>query len=62
MNPSLVIEMLQISVRNQRQADKAKKINIQQTDEEIINGLKSITKSSTKYVAVAKTLNFPIES
>lgn len=50
MNPSLVIEMLQVSVRNQRQAEKAKKIEIQQTDEEIINGLKSITKSSTKYV------------
>lgn len=50
MNPSLVIEMLQTSVRNQRQMGKREKVDSKQTNEEIIESLKTITKTGTKYV------------
>lgn len=47
MNPSLVIEMLQKTIRNWNANEPKKKRTVKKTNEEIIAELKTPTKSST---------------
>lgn len=47
MNPSLVIEMLQKTIKNRNVDEPPKKRNSKRTNEEILAELKTVTKPST---------------